>query len=70
MKRKKRTTESAVKAGLLATIHKAASYKLKKRTAKGPEPERFKITGYSNWEDAAAALVHKQKPAGGWPKVK
>ena len=38
------------------------------RTAKGPEPERFKIEGYGKWEDAAAALVRKQKPPGGWPK--
>ncbi len=38
------------------------------RTEHGPEPERFKIEGYAKWEDAAAALVRKQRPPGGWPK--
>ncbi len=34
----------------------------------GPEPERFKITGYPNWEDAVAVAMRAKKPAGGWPK--
>ncbi len=38
------------------------------RTAKGPEPERFKITGYPNWKDAVKVALHKKKPARGWPK--
>jgi hypothetical protein len=32
------------------------------RTKRGPEPERFKITGYASWEEAAAMLVRKPKP--------
>ncbi len=39
-----------------------------KRTAKGPEPERLKITGVANWEDAVGIAMQKKKPAGGWPK--
>jgi uncharacterized protein YggU (UPF0235/DUF167 family) len=58
-KRKK----AAVKAGLRDAIHKAI-----KHTAKGPEPERFKITGFKNWEDAVKVALKKPKPKGGWPK--
>jgi hypothetical protein len=39
-----------------------------RRTTKGPEPERLKISGFRNWEDAAAKLVRAKKPPGGWPK--
>jgi hypothetical protein len=35
---------------------------------KGPEPERFKIEGYANWEDAVKVALRKPKPPGGWPK--
>jgi len=38
------------------------------RARHGPEPERLKISGYPNWEDAAAKLVRARKPPGGWPK--
>jgi hypothetical protein len=38
------------------------------RTAKGPEPERLKITGVKRWEDAVSIAVRKKKPANGWPK--
>jgi hypothetical protein len=39
-----------------------------RRTTKGPEPERLKVSGFRNWEDAAAKLVRAKKPPGGWPK--
>jgi len=39
-----------------------------KRTAKGPEPERLKISGFRNWENAVAAAMRKPKPTKGWPK--
>jgi len=35
---------------------------------KGPQPERLKIKGYRNWENAVAAAMRKPKPAKGWPK--
>ena len=38
------------------------------RTTKGPEPERLKLDGYANWQDAAAAMVRAKRPPGGWPK--
>ena len=38
------------------------------RHTKGPEPERFKIEGYANWEDAVKVALRKPKPLGGWPK--
>ena len=38
------------------------------RTAKGPEPERLKITGFRNWENAVSAAMRKPKPPSGWPK--
>jgi hypothetical protein len=38
------------------------------RTARGPEPERLKITGVKNWEDAVGVAMRKPKPSGGWPK--
>ena len=47
---------------------RATRLEASRRTRHGPEPERFKITGYVQWEEAAAVLVRKQKPAGGWPK--
>jgi hypothetical protein len=46
----------------------AANEKPECRTTKGPEPERLKITGYANCQDAAAALVRAKRPPGGWPK--
>jgi len=39
-----------------------------KRTAKGPEPERLKITGVKKWEDAVGIAMRKPKPPRGWPK--
>jgi hypothetical protein len=39
-----------------------------KRTTKGPEPERLKINGVANWEDAVGIAMQKKKPASGWPK--
>jgi hypothetical protein len=39
-----------------------------KRTRHGPEPERFKIEGYANWQDAVKVALRKPKPLGGWPK--
>ncbi len=39
-----------------------------RRTAKGPEPERLKITGVKRWEDAVSIAMRKKKPARGWPK--
>jgi hypothetical protein len=39
-----------------------------RRTTHGPEPERFKIEGYKNWEDAVEVAMRAKKPAGGWPK--
>jgi len=38
------------------------------RTAKGPEPERLKITGVKHWEDAVSIALRKKKPVRGWPK--
>jgi len=38
------------------------------RGRRGPEPERFKIEGYANWEDAVEVALRKQKPKRGWPK--
>ena len=49
-------------------IVKASEPDKPKRTAKGPEPERLKITGVANWEDAVGIAVQKKKPADGWPK--
>ena len=46
----------------------AAPVQASERHAKGPEPERLKISGYAKWEDAAAAVVRARKPPGGWPK--
>lgn len=34
----------------------------------GPEPERLKIEGFENWEDAVRAGLKKPPPPGGWPK--
>jgi hypothetical protein len=39
-----------------------------KRTTKGPEPERLKISGYKNWEDAIAPILGRRRPPGGWAK--
>lgn len=39
-----------------------------KRTTKGPEPERLKISGVANWEDAVGIAMKKKKPASGWPR--
>jgi len=39
-----------------------------KRTVKGPEPERLKISGVANWEDAVGIAMKKKKPASGWPR--
>jgi hypothetical protein len=39
-----------------------------RRTERGPEPERLKIEGVANWEDAVGIAMQKKKPAGGWPK--
>jgi hypothetical protein len=39
-----------------------------KQVRHGPEPDRFKIEGYANWEDAVKVALRKKKPKGGWPK--
>jgi hypothetical protein len=39
-----------------------------RRKPKGPEPERLKISGYRNWEDAIAPILGKRRPPGGWAK--
>ena len=49
-------------------ILKASDPDKPKRTAKGPEPERLKISGVANWEDAVGIAMQKPKPPGGWPK--
>jgi hypothetical protein len=49
-------------------IVKASEPDKPKRTAKGPEPERLKINGVANWEDAVGIAMQKKKPAGGWPR--
>jgi hypothetical protein len=41
---------------------------MRRRTQHGPEPERLKISGFKNWEDAVAFAMRKKKPPGGWPK--
>jgi hypothetical protein len=38
------------------------------RSGPGPEPERLKIEGYDDWEDAVRDGLKKKPPAGGWPK--
>ena len=38
------------------------------RTEHDPEPERLKITGVRNWEDAVGIAARKPKLAGGWPR--
>ncbi|MGA2604483.1 MAG: hypothetical protein ABSG14_09670 [Verrucomicrobiia bacterium] len=48
--------------------HKRQPIKAGRHTAHGPEPQRFKITGYANWEDAVKVALHKKKPKRGWPK--
>jgi hypothetical protein len=48
--------------------HRQQPVKAARRTAHGPEPERFKISGYPNWQDAVKVALHKKKPARGWPK--
>ena len=69
MKTTKRRLKAAAKAGLMKMIDEATGFKQPaKRIAKGPEPERLKITGFRKWEEAAAALVKAKKPPGGWPK--
>jgi len=63
MKSKSSPSKAAAKAGLTAMVENAVGMK---RTKRGPEPERLKITG--NWEDAVATALRKPKPPGGWPK--
>jgi hypothetical protein len=58
---KKKHQDAIVK----ATDHSAPK---PKRTAKGPEPERLKISGVANWEDAVGIAMKKKKPASGWPR--
>jgi hypothetical protein len=55
----------AAKAAVIKRIDKATELK---RTAKGPEPERLKISGYKNWEDAISPILGKRRPPGGWAK--
>jgi hypothetical protein len=38
------------------------------RHTKGPEPERLKVSGYKNWEDAVAPILGKRRPPGAWSK--
>ncbi|HEY5231913.1 MAG TPA: hypothetical protein VIK35_00050 [Verrucomicrobiae bacterium] len=42
--------------------------KTPKRTAKGPEPERLKISGYRKWQDAIAPILGKRRVPGAWAK--
>jgi hypothetical protein len=72
MKTRKRRMEAAAKAAIAAAIDEAAGFKRPakpptERKAKGPEPERLKISGFRNWENAASAMVQAKKPPGGWP---
>ena len=60
-------SEAAARAAIKDMIDKATGAK-PKRTKRGPEPERFKITGYRNWEDAVKVALQKPKPPEGWPK--
>lgn len=65
--------EASARAAITAAIDDVTGFKRPakppaKRTAKGPDPERLKITGFRNWENAAAALVQAKKPQGGWLK--
>jgi hypothetical protein len=46
----------------------AAALEASNRHAKGPEPERLKISGYKNWEDAIAPILGKRKSPGAWSK--
>jgi hypothetical protein len=39
-----------------------------KRITKNQEPERLKITGVADWEDAVGAAMLKKRPPEGWPK--
>jgi hypothetical protein len=38
------------------------------KTSKGPEPERLKISGVADWEDAVGIAMQKKRPPEGWPK--
>jgi hypothetical protein len=58
---KKKPTDAIVKASTPKPLEA-------RRTTKGPEPERLKITGVANWEDAVGIAMQKKKPPGGWPK--
>jgi hypothetical protein len=62
------SANGAIKASIVAAIDKAANYAPPKRAKSGPEPERFKIEGYSDWKDAVKDILKKPKPKGGWPK--
>lgn len=62
MKSKKHPAEIATKAGLAAATMEVTAMK---RTRHGPKPERFKITGYANWEDAVSIGMKKPRPPGG-----
>lgn len=35
----------------------------------GPQPERLKIEGFDDWEDAVRAGLKKAPPSGGWPSA-
>jgi hypothetical protein len=61
--RKKRSRKEGIK-----IVHKIIVAPEPVKASHGPEPERFKISGYANWEDAVKVALHKKKPARGWPK--
>jgi len=63
MKPKNRPNKAVAKAVSVEMTDKAGEAK---HTRHGPEPERFKITGYANWEDAVKVALRKPKPPGGW----
>ena len=48
--------------------HPSAPLEASGKYRHGPEPERFKISGYVNWEDAVAVALRKPRPKRGWPK--
>jgi hypothetical protein len=58
---KKKQTDATAKASQAKPLEA-------RRTTKGPEPERLKITGVTNWEDAVKIAMQKKKPASGWPR--
>jgi hypothetical protein len=59
---------SAKKRGNPISKASVAQPHIYKRTKRGPEPERLKITGVKNWVEAVDIAMQKPRPPGGWPK--